>query len=59
MLKEHSQTRNTEKEKTKNKPKTIKKMVIESYISIITLNGLNVSAKKTWTDWVDKNMCMY
>ena len=38
-----------EKEKTyNNKPKTIKKMVIGTYISIITLNvsGLNAPAKR-------------
>ena len=36
------------KRPTENKPKTIKKKVIESYISIITLNinGLNASTKR-------------
>ena len=36
------------KRPTENKPKTIKKMVIRSYISIITLNvhGLNAGAKR-------------
>ena len=35
----------------KNKPKTIKKMVIGTYISIITLNvnGLNAPTKKRYT----------
>ena len=41
---------NTREEKThKNKPKSIKKMVIGTYISIITLNvnGLNAPPKDT------------
>ena len=39
MLKELSRQETQEKKKTyKNKPKTIKKMVIGTYISIITLN---------------------
>ena len=40
---------NTREEKTyKNKPKTVKKMVIGTYISIITLNvnGLNAPTKR-------------
>ena len=32
------------KRSTKDKPKTIKKMVVESYISIITLNGNGLNA---------------
>ena len=45
---------NTREEKThKNKPKTIKKMVIGTYISIITLNvnGLNAPTKDI--DWLN------
>ena len=49
---------NTEKKRTyKNKPKTIKKMVIGTYISIITLNvnGLNAPTKRhRLTEWVQK-----
>ena len=44
-----------EKEKTyKSKPKTIKKMVIGSYISTITLteNGFNVAPK--YIDWLGR-----
>ena len=45
-------------EKTyKNKPKTIKKMVIGMYISIITLNvnGLNAPAKRRrLAEWIQK-----
>ena len=41
MLKELLKAGNTREEKThKNKPKTIKKMVIGTYISIITLNEI-------------------
>ena len=47
-----------EKEKTyKNKPKTIKKMVIGTYISIITLNvnGLNASTNThRLAEWIEK-----
>ena len=49
MLKELLKAGNTREEKThKNKPKTIKKMVIGTYISIITLNvkGLNTPTKR-------------
>ena len=55
MLKERLQVRNTREDnkrkgriKTyKNKPKAIKKMAIETYISLITvnLNGLNTPIK--------------
>ena len=41
----------------KNKPKTIKKMVIGTYISIITLNvnGLNAPIKRhRLTEWIQK-----
>ena len=45
-----------EKKKTfKNKPKTIKKMAIETYILIITLNvnGLNAPTKaQRLTEWI-------
>ena len=47
-----------EKEKTfNNKPKTIKKMVIGTYISIITLNvnGLNAPTKRhRLAEWIQK-----
>ena len=47
-----------EKEKTyNNKPKTIKKMVIETYILIITLNvnGLNAPTKRhRLAEWIQK-----
>ena len=48
MLKELLQTGNRGKRPTENKPKTIMKMVMGSYISIITLNanGLNAPTKK-------------
>ena len=51
MLKDLPQEGNTREGKdlpTKNKPKAIKKMIIESYISIITLNvnRLNASTKR-------------
>ena len=45
------------KRPTENKPKTVKKMVIGSYISIITLNvnGLNAPTKRQ-TGWVVENV---
>ena len=49
---------NTREEKDlKNKPKTIKKMVIGTYISIITLNvnGLNAPTKRhKLAEWIQK-----
>ena len=49
---------NTEKKKIyKNKPKTIKKMVIATYISIITLsvNGLDAPTKRyRLAEWIQK-----
>ena len=49
---------NTQEKKTyKNKPKTIKKMVIGTYISIIILNviGLNVPTKRhRLAEWIQK-----
>ena len=47
------------KRPTQNKPKTIKKLVIGSYISIITLNvnGLNTSTNQTGR--MDENTCMH
>ena len=49
---------NTREEKDlKNKPKTIKKMVIGTYISIITLdvNGLNAPTKRhRLAEWIQK-----
>ena len=50
------------KRPTENKPKTIKKMVIESYISIITLNvnGLNAPTKRhRLTGWIKICACMH
>ena len=44
------------KRPTENKPKTIKKMIIESYI---LTNTLNVKGTKRQTDWVAENMCRY
>ena len=56
MLKKLSKRETQEKKKThKNKPKTIKKMVIGTYISIITLNvnGLNAPTKRHRLDeWI-------
>ena len=37
---------------TENKPKAIKKMVIGSYISIITLNVKGLTAPTKDTDWL-------
>ena len=52
-----------EKEKTcNNKPKTIKKMVIGTYISIITLNvnGLNAPIKRhRMAEWIKNNTCIH
>ena len=45
------------KRPTENKPNTIKKMVIESYISIITLNVNGLNAPDI--DWADEDKCMY
>ena len=47
----------TRKRPTENKPKTIKKMVIGSFISIITLNvnGLNAPTKRhRLAEWIQK-----
>ena len=50
--------KHTKKEKTyKNRPKTIKKMVIGTYISIITsnVNGLNAQTKRhRLSEWAQK-----
>ena len=58
MLKNFFRQETKEKEKTyKNKPKTIKKMVIVAYILIITLNvnGLNAPTKRhRLTEWIQK-----
>ena len=58
MLKEISRQETQKKEKTyNNKPKTIKKMVIGTYISIITLNvnGLNAPTKRNrLAEWIQK-----
>ena len=56
MLKYFSRQETQEKEQTyKNKPKTIKKMVIGTYILIITLNvnGLNAPTKRhRQAEWI-------
>ena len=58
MLKEFLRQETEEKEKTyKNKPKTIKKMIIGPYISIITLsvNGLSAPTKRHGlAEWIQK-----
>ena len=57
MLKELLQAENTTKGKDLQKPKTIKKMVIGTYISIITLNvnGLDAPNKKhRLAEWIQK-----
>ena len=58
MLKNFFRQETKEKEKTyKNKPKTIKKMVIVAYILIITLNvnGLNAPTKRhKLAEWIQK-----
>ena len=46
------------KRPTENKPQTTKKMVIGSYISIITLKWIKCINQKTQTGWVDENMCV-
>ena len=55
---EHLDRKHTRRKRpTKNKPKTIKKMVIGSYISIITLNvnRLNASTKRhRLNGWIQK-----
>ena len=52
-----------EKEKTyNNKPRTIKKMVIETYISITNLNvnGLNAPTKRhRLAEWIQKQTHIY
>ena len=58
MLKNFSRQETQEKEKTaNNKPKSIKKMVIGTYISITTLsiNGLNAPTKRhRLAEWIQK-----
>ena len=58
MLKGLIQSRNTREEKDlQNQPKTIKKMAIETYISIIIshVNGLNASTKiHRLAEWIKK-----
>ena len=62
MLKELSRQEKQEKEKTyNNKPKTIKKMVIGTYIVIITsdVNGLNAPTKRyRLSEWTQNPTCM-
>ena len=50
------------KETYKNKPKTIKKMAIGTYILILTLNvnGLNAPTKSTdWLNGYKNKTCIY
>ena len=58
MLKGLIQSRNTREEKDlQNQPQTIKKMVVGTYISIITLNvnGLNAATKThRLAEWIQK-----
>ena len=58
MLKELSRQKTQEKEKTyNNKPKTIRKMITGTYISITTLNvnGLNAPTKRhRLAEWIQK-----
>ena len=59
MSKGLTQSGNTREERDlkKNKPQTIKKMAIGTYISIITLNvnGLNAPTKRhRLTEWIQK-----
>ena len=58
MLRNFSRQETQEKKKTyNNKPKTITKMVIGTYISIITLNvnGLNPTTKRhRLAEWIQK-----
>ena len=54
---QEKRTRGRGKKTYKNKPKTIKKMVIGIYISIITLNvnGFNVPTKRyRLAEWIQK-----
>ena len=46
----------------KKKPKTIKKIPIGTYISIVTLNvnGLSAPTKRhKLTEWIEKKTCIY
>ena len=56
MIKGLTQSRNTREEKDlQNQPKTIKKMAMGTYISIITLyvNGLNAPTKRhRLAEWI-------
>ena len=58
MVKGLIQSRNTREEKNlKNKPQTIQKIAIGTYISIITLNvnGLNAPTRKhRLAEWIQK-----
>ena len=53
----HSQEIQEKKKDLQNQPQTIKKMAMETYISIITLNvnGLNASTKRhRLAEWIQK-----
>ena len=49
------------KRPTVNKPKTIKKMVTGSHISItmLNVNRLNAPTKRHKSGWADQNMCIH
>jgi len=54
----HSQEIQEKKKDLQNQPQTIKKMAMETYISIITLNvnGLNASTKRhRLAEWIQKH----
>ena len=53
----HSQEIQEKKKDLQNQPQTIKKMAMETYISIVTLNvnGLNASTKRhRLAEWIQK-----
>ena len=54
----HSQEIQEKKKDLQNQPQTIKKMAMETYISIVTLNvnGLNASTKRhRLAEWIQKH----
>ena len=62
MGNKNKKERKGRKQTFKNKPKTIKKMEIGTYVSIITLNvnGLNAPTKRhRLTEWIQKQGLVY
>ena len=58
----HSQEIQEKKKDLQNQPQTIKKMAMETYISIVTLNvnGLNASTKRhRLAEWMKKQHPLY